>query len=133
MAKKHKILLVDDDDDVITAYSELLDNEGYEVITAKSAAMANMRAIKAELIILDLNLSEDEGGQGQDVLHHIWEDDECNIPIIVFSGYVGSELIQKELSDIQALYGKGRELYRIISKSSRPSVLIQAVNDYFAN
>ncbi len=56
---KKKILIVDDDIDVITAMKAILNKAGYEVITAmnKKEGLENLRAKKPDLAILDVMMT----------------------------------------------------------------------------
>ena len=59
-----KILVVDDDPDVIEASSIVLEKGGFQVVTA-SSRMAGMTAFKAEspdLIVLDVMMDEPDDG-----------------------------------------------------------------------
>lgn len=55
---KNKLLLVDDDDDVLAALSGAFVSEGYEVAVAKNGreAIERFREGRVHLVLLDLNL-----------------------------------------------------------------------------
>lgn len=59
MDTKKKILLVDDDIDVISVVETILENEGYEVITAlnKEEGLKKARSMKPDLAILDVMMT----------------------------------------------------------------------------
>jgi len=59
-----KILIVEDDVDLVETYTDLLEPQGYNVISVLRAADAIQAATrqKPHLIILDLNLPGDSGG-----------------------------------------------------------------------
>ena len=59
METKKKILLVDDDIDVISVVETILENEGYEVITAnnKEEGLAKANEQKPDLAILDVMMT----------------------------------------------------------------------------
>ena len=60
---QEKILVVDDDPDILDALTIVLESQGYKVITAGDGieALANLKAEKADLIILDLLMPKMDG------------------------------------------------------------------------
>ena len=68
-----KILLVDDDPDVLEAGQLVLEMEGYEIATASTRAegMAAVEEFKPDLLILDVMMEEPDDGlvMAQDLRH----------------------------------------------------------------
>jgi DNA-binding response OmpR family regulator len=60
---KEKILLVDDDPDILDAISMILESQGYQVVTARDGVegLANLKAEKPDLMILDLLMPNMDG------------------------------------------------------------------------
>jgi DNA-binding response OmpR family regulator len=58
-----KILLVDDDPDILDAISMILESQGYQVVTARDGVegLASLRAEKPALLILDLLMPKMDG------------------------------------------------------------------------
>jgi DNA-binding response OmpR family regulator len=58
-----KILLVDDDPDILDAVSMILESQGYQVVTACDGieALANLKAEKPDMMILDLLMPKMDG------------------------------------------------------------------------
>ncbi len=58
-----KILIVDDDPDILDAVSIILEAKGYQVVTAKDGieGLANLKAEKPDLMILDLLMPKMDG------------------------------------------------------------------------
>jgi DNA-binding response OmpR family regulator len=58
-----KILLVDDDPDILDAISMILESQGYQVVTARDGVegLASLRAEKPDLMILDLLMPKMDG------------------------------------------------------------------------
>jgi DNA-binding response OmpR family regulator len=58
-----KILLVDDDPDILDAISMILESQGYKVVTARDGVegLASLRAEKPDLMILDLLMPKMDG------------------------------------------------------------------------
>jgi CheY-like chemotaxis protein len=90
MAKK--ILIVDDEEDIIIFLETLLQKEGYETVTARNGneAVRVLKEEKPDLITLDLQMPEDTG---TDFYRNIRRDKDVSaIPIIVISGIPGRHL-----------------------------------------
>ncbi|MBD3382209.1 MAG: response regulator [candidate division Zixibacteria bacterium] len=90
MAKK--ILIVDDEQDVIIFLQTLLNAEGYETVTAMdgSEALEKLKAEKPDLITLDLQMPKNTGTDFYRSVRHNKEFKE--IPVIVVSGLPGKHL-----------------------------------------
>jgi DNA-binding response OmpR family regulator len=60
---KEKILLVDDDPDILDAISMILESQGYQVVIARDGVegLASLRAEKPALMILDLLMPKMDG------------------------------------------------------------------------
>ncbi len=58
-----KILVVDDDPDILDALRMILESQGYKVITARNGieGLANLKAEKPDLMILDLMMPKMDG------------------------------------------------------------------------
>ena len=58
-----KILVVDDDPDILDALTMILESQGYQVVTARDGieALANLKAEKPNLMILDLLMPKMDG------------------------------------------------------------------------
>ena len=84
MSKK-TILVVDDDEGLLKIYKELLENEGYKVVTASTSKEALSKAEKTRfnLAILDIVLPDI---QGDDLARELKKMDE-SIEIIFITGY----------------------------------------------
>ena len=81
-----KILIVEDDADLVETYMDLLDAKGYATISAASVADAIQLAVSEEpsIVILDLGLP---GGSGVSVLDFIRGHERLqNTRILVISG-----------------------------------------------
>ncbi len=58
-----KILIVDDDPDILDALTMIIETKGYQVVTARDGieALANLKAEKPDLMILDLLMPKMDG------------------------------------------------------------------------
>lgn len=84
METKKKILLVDDDIDVLSVVETILENEGYEVITAlnKEEGLEKARSLKPDLAILDVMMTTQfEGFELAETL--IKNDEFRNMPVMM--------------------------------------------------
>jgi DNA-binding response OmpR family regulator len=59
----HKILVVDDDPDILEAISMILESQGYKVATARNGVegLANLKVEKPDLLVLDLLMPKMDG------------------------------------------------------------------------
>jgi DNA-binding response OmpR family regulator len=88
-----RILLVDDEPDILTLYKKILERGGYEVSTAQSGSEAfeKMVTFKPHLVILDIMMPEMDGWE---VAKRIRADEkEKDVPIIMLT--VKSEIEDK--------------------------------------
>ena len=87
-----KILIIDDEPDIISYLEKLFQNAGYETVSAENGT-AGLEVLKAEnpdLITLDLQMPKETG---TDFYRNIHRDEKYNkIPIIVISGIAGKHL-----------------------------------------
>lgn len=81
-----KILIVDDETDVLTYLSSLLEDNGYTAVTAQDGR-EGMDIVKREhpqLITLDISMPEETGVR---MLRNLHDDPEtCDIPVIIITG-----------------------------------------------
>ena len=89
MGAAGKILIIDDDPDICTYVSEVLQDNGFETVTACDGADAMAKVIEAtpDLIVVDLMMPKKSGVK---FLHELKRDAALKeIPIIVLSGATG--------------------------------------------
>ncbi len=84
---KTKILVVDDEPDIVELVSFNLQQEGFEVITAANGwdAVEQARAVSPDLILLDLMLPELDGFAVCEILHRHPATE--SIPIIMLTAW----------------------------------------------
>ncbi len=116
-----KILLVDDEERVLTLYSAILKREGYEVLTVTNAKMAFELAVSEQpnLILLDVMIPAPDGGNAFRYLSG--SASTKHIPVIFLTSLV-------EEDEVEAGKGKigGREY---ISKSTPMTKFIATVKE----
>ena len=94
-----KILLIDDDPDIITVLQLLLKKKGYQVATAyrKEEAYKQVELFRPNLIVLDVLLS---GVDGRTICKKLKNTESSkHIPIIMFSAHPSA---QKNMEDFGA-------------------------------
>ena len=99
MASKKKILIVDDEQDILTYLSTLLEDNGYNTVLAKNGeeALKQMEAALPDLITLDISMP---GKSGVKFYRDMKVDDRWkHIPIIIITGV--SEDFKKFISSRQ--------------------------------
>jgi len=91
-----KILIIDDEDDILKFLEELLRDEGYETVTASDGIEGQkvMRYENPDLITLDLQMPNDTGTAFYRKMHR--DKEYSKIPIIVISGIAGRHLAIKK-------------------------------------
>ena len=133
---KSRILIADDQPDVIEALRLLLKPEGYEIETATSPG-AVIRAVGArqfDLVLIDLNYTRDttSGSEGMELLEHLHAFDRT-LPIVVMTAWASIaivvEAMQKGARDfiekpwdnarVLAIVRNQIELGRALRKSER--------------
>jgi len=78
-----RILVVDDEEDILASLGGLLEDEGYEVLSAPSGEDGLRKAAGVDLVLLDLMLP---GMDGLEVLRRIKERD-AGLPVVMMSGH----------------------------------------------
>jgi CheY-like chemotaxis protein len=109
-----KILIVDDEPDVVRFLTELLNDAGYDTVSAGDGreALEVMRKEKPDLVTLDLQMPHDTGTDFYRQAHRTKE--LSQIPIIVISGIAGRHLaIRRPLAVIDKPIDKTKLLETI--------------------
>jgi phosphoserine phosphatase RsbU/P len=95
LAEKPKILIADDQADILTALELLLKSEGYKLKTVQSpaAALEILRASEFDLFLMDLNYARDPSTvrEGIDLLSQVQKLDPL-LPVIVMTGWGSIDL-----------------------------------------
>ncbi|MEI6627536.1 MAG: response regulator [bacterium] len=121
MAKTYKILLVEDEPDLVAIFSMKLISEGFEVIVATNG-IEGVRAVKEgrpDLVFLDMYMPDMDG---YTAIEKIRADKEVNGTLI----YAWSNLTQKK--EIEKAIAKGVDGY-IIKTDYTPSLLVDKVRE----
>lgn len=84
--EKKKILVVDDESDVLTFLTTLLDDNGYETMTAENGeeALERVKGSRPDLVTLDITMPETSGVR---FYRNMKESNDWNsIPIVIVTG-----------------------------------------------
>lgn len=116
--KRNKILLVDDEEDIITMLLYNLEKEGFDVKTAKNGieAIAVAKSFAPELILLDVMMPEMDGIEACSELRKMKQFDNTMICFLTARGEDYSQI---------AGYNSGADDY--ITKPIKPRVLISKI------
>lgn len=98
VAEKIKVLLIEDEPDVLELYRLKLTLDDYEVVTAQSGQEGLDKALSEmpELIFLDIKMP---GMDGFEVLKHLRSRDETKgIPVVILSNFDEEAMVEKGLS-----------------------------------
>lgn len=115
-----KILLVDDEDNIVTILEARLMANGYDVVTASDGqeGLAKARSEKPDLIILDIMLPKLDGYKVCRMLK--FDDQYKHIPIILFSA-------RTQDSDMETGKQQGADAY--ITKPFQPAALLNKIKE----
>lgn len=118
MGEKHKILIVDDEHDILEFLSYNLEKEGFTVFTANNGkdAIYIAKDEKPQLVLLDVMMPEMDGIETCEEIRKIPELDECLIAFLTARGEDYSQI---------AGFDAGADDY--ITKPIKPKVLISRI------
>jgi len=124
MAKK--VLIVDDEPDAIDFTREVLEGEGYIVVTAPdgSKGLAAMRKENPDLVVLDVQMPEMDGFE---VFQQMKKDESLKaIPVVMLTGIKEKVGIGFSADEMKTFMGERPNDY--IEKPIDPAKLSESVN-----
>lgn len=116
--RKKWILVVEDDKDVQSMFTEALENRGYKVLSCTNA-MESTRLLtnqKFDCIILDLRL---ERGSGDQIISYVRRDPRGfnqGTPILIVSGELNPEVIKRIKDSVSGFFVKPFNIETIVEK-----------------
>ena len=112
-----RILLVDDEVNILETYCNLLTEKGFSVVTADSVKNARKELFKSQfdLVITDLGMREENGFS---LVEEIKEKS-SNTPVIMFTGSLTTKLLSEYLSILG--------VYAMIQKTCSDNAFISCV------
>jgi CheY-like chemotaxis protein len=114
-AAPKRILVVDDEDDVALVLQYVIEDEGYEVVTATSTKDALAKAAKGKLdaAVLDVQMGETSGLQIAQALRAAPSN--AQLPIIIVSG-LDERAVRRQFSGYDLFVSKGADLTELVNK-----------------
>ena len=115
-----KVLIVDDDIDILTIYGELFEKLGCQVRTAINTTEARplIDAFQPDLIILDVMMQQaDEGfAFAQQLLH-----ERLTIPVVITSSIAraGQEVFDMDIANVRAILQKPVDLKELTALAQK--------------
>ena len=121
-----KILIVDDDPDILDAMAMIIESQGYDVVTARDGieGLANLKSENPDLLILDLMMPKLDGfGVCKELQDPRWSKYK-NIPILILTS------VREEASRRRYELETGLELNvdDYVEKPMSPDVLLERVS-----
>ena len=126
-AETKRILVVDDDQDIVDSVTLMLESKGYEVVAARSGeeCMKSVREKRPDLILLDIMM--EKLTTGLHVGYELRSDPEYkSIPIVIISGIgeaTGMDIAAEKETDYIAADD-------FLEKPIKPDALLQLVARY---
>lgn len=117
---KKRILLVDDEENILDTYCSLLSEKGFNVVTSDSVRKARKEFFKnqfdlviTDLGMIDLGMTEDNGF----ALVEEIKEKSPDTPVIVFTGSMKTKILIEYLSllGVYAIIEKGNSVKDLIS------------------
>jgi DNA-binding response OmpR family regulator len=108
-----KVLVIDDDPDILDAIQMTLESEGYETVVTQKAEEGLLQANDGspDLIILDMLLS---GHDGRTIVQHLKSTDKTKaIPLLMISAHPDAELRTKAVG-ANAFLAKPFDIFQLV-------------------
>ena len=120
-----KILVIDDDPDILDAVTMILESQGYEVVTARDGieGLATLKAENPDLMILDLLMPKMDGfAVCQELQDPRWS--KYKVPILILTSV--REEASRRRYELET--GLALDVDDYVEKPMSPDVLLQRVN-----
>ncbi len=94
MRKRKKVMIIDDNEEVLQVTRELLENEGYDVVTHRNAlgATSAIRANRPDLVLLDINMPALSGEGLAPIIRA--NAHTCGVPVLFYSSNDENSLLE---------------------------------------
>ena len=121
-----KILLADDDPDVVDVVSIILEDEGYEVVMARDGAEAleKIRSEGPDLVILDLLMPRVDGFAVFNTLREAAYERWSQLPVVVLTSV--REEVSKRRYELES--GKSMGYAAYLEKPVEPEELLETIS-----
>jgi two-component system, OmpR family, alkaline phosphatase synthesis response regulator PhoP len=128
---KKRVLLVDDDKDLVQSVKVVLEANGFEVATEHNGAgaLAAVAAHRPDLIVLDVMMDTDAEGFG--VAYRLESDPATRrIPIVLMTGFMDHMAAKREAFDF--ITGREWPAAKLMKKPVAMSELVAAIRELLA-
>ena len=125
MSRPRRVLVVDDDPDVVLYLSSLLEDHGYEVETAAGtlAALESLAGFRPDAVLIDVLMP---GRSGLELLIAVRTDTLwCELPVILVTGC--DEILEDDCRSYLDSHDGVRGPDRILGKPIEPVALLDAI------
>lgn len=124
MAKKQRILLVDDEPEILALYGDVLTEEGFEVLTGHDGVEGvKLAQQQPDLILMDLKMPVMDG---MDAFMKIHEDPATSkIKVVFLSAFGDPKVVGTDVKTAEEIGAAG-----FIRKGLKLSELVQKVREY---
>ncbi len=99
MQKKSRILLAEDEEDQLSLFKDILEEEGYEVIACSNGiqALEHIHRDVPDLLVLDIKLPE---VSGEDVLKTVLKENLApHMKVLIMTGYYDYDVTRKRIEN----------------------------------
>jgi DNA-binding response OmpR family regulator len=127
-----RILVIDDDEDLVRSTSALLATRGYSVDGASNGTEgeAKVRSWKPDLVVLDIMMDYD--AEGFNLAYRLKEDPATSsIPIVILSGF--QDHLESRGSSFDFVMGRQWPAAEMLEKPADPGRLIAVVDRLLAD
>jgi two-component system, OmpR family, response regulator MtrA len=123
MSRQARVLVADDDEDILTLVKAVLERAGHEVIAVQDGAqaLASLQSQEPDLAVLDISMPELDG---LEVLQRVRDDDGIRaLPVILLTA-------KAQEADVERGYAAGASAY--VKKPFSPRELAERVESLLA-
>jgi two-component system response regulator MtrA len=123
MSRQARVLVADDDEDILTLVKAVLERAGHEVIAVQDGAqaLASLQSQEPDLAVLDISMPELDG---LEVLQRVRDDDGIRaLPVILLTA-------KAQEADVERGYAAGASAY--VKKPFSPRELAERVEPLLA-
>lgn len=115
-----KILMADDEPEILTLYSEMLEGSGHRVTTAENGCEALNRFADDDydLVLMDLSMPTMDGFECIAEM----QKQEQDVPVVVMTGYYPDDFVVDRLRDLNV------DVVGLLRKPVRITTLLNVVN-----
>lgn len=126
MANAKRILVIDDDEDLVRSTTALLRSRGWETEGARNGTegLAKVREFRPDLLVLDIMMDHDT--EGFQLAYSLKEDPELKgMPVIIVSSF--QEHLAEKMDKFQFVLGNDWPAEALLEKPVKPEKLAETI------